>query len=282
MAIKQLSYGSHEDAELFNTDRPYRDGETRWAAKADWYIRFWGYLFAGISESDLPDAINVDGFLMFYDIDTDQFKVFDNNGDIKVLPFTPSGGIVEPAAVNSNITMSPDTCYIADSSGGNLQLTVPAAADNKGSLIYVKKTTEDNVVTLVTNTSETFDGDSLFWLHEKDEFVAIISDGTEWWVVGRYVREKVAVTITNADSPYVARMGEFILADPSGGAITINLPSVSGNYERTISVKLIDGTNDVTIEADGSELIDGSATLVLTTQYESVVLRSANGNWYIM
>ena len=70
------------------------------------------------------------------------------------------------------------------------------------------------------------------------------------------------------------------LCDCTSNAITINLPAgVSGTQ---YVIKKIDSTaNAVTIDANGSELIDGAATLAVSTQYDSITITSDGSNWFL-
>lgn len=87
-------------------------------------------------------------------------------------------------------------------------------------------------------------------------------------------------TIVFGDSPYAASDGETILADASGGAITINLPAATSGAE--IKVKKIDATaNLITVDGNGAEQIDGALTADLDVQYESFTLKSDGSNWFI-
>lgn len=88
------------------------------------------------------------------------------------------------------------------------------------------------------------------------------------------------------DSPYTVASGDhYIIADASGGAITINLPSASTSAGRKIVV--VDtgtsGSNNITIDAAGADVIDGAGTYVINRNYESVTLICAGGtSWYIV
>jgi len=70
------------------------------------------------------------------------------------------------------------------------------------------------------------------------------------------------------------------LCDCTSNAITLNLPvGVSGTQ---YVIKKTDATaNAVTVDANGSELIDGAATQTITTQYESITIVSDGSNWFI-
>jgi len=74
---------------------------------------------------------------------------------------------------------------------------------------------------------------------------------------------------------------ETILADASGGAITVTLPDPAAypNYE--VMIKKIDSsTNAVTVAPHGTETIDGASSLTLANQNDAVRLRSDGTNWF--
>lgn len=73
-----------------------------------------------------------------------------------------------------------------------------------------------------------------------------------------------------------------ILCNTSSGAINVNLPSASGLNGSIFNIKIIDATNTVTINGNGSETIDGSLTAVLTVLNDCVTIQSNGSNWYII
>jgi len=67
-------------------------------------------------------------------------------------------------------------------------------------------------------------------------------------------------------------------------AITITLDTDTVTAGRTIQIKDEDGnasTNNITIATEGAETIDGSATLTIDVNYNSVSLYSDGSNWFI-
>jgi hypothetical protein len=91
--------------------------------------------------------------------------------------------------------------------------------------------------------------------------------------------------ITNTNSPYtVVSTDNVIMCSTSGGAITINLPAASGQNERTIRIKDKGNaaTNNITIDANGSETIDGALTKVINTNYGSVTLYCDGTSWFLL
>jgi len=83
-------------------------------------------------------------------------------------------------------------------------------------------------------------------------------------------------TLTNTDAYGLT------LVDASSGAVTITLPSALTSSALEFRVKKIDSSaNNVIVDGDGSETIDGATTATITTQYESITLISNGTGWYI-
>lgn len=73
------------------------------------------------------------------------------------------------------------------------------------------------------------------------------------------------------------------LANATGGAFTINLPTAASASGLPFNIKKIDSSaNAVTIDPSGGELIDGAATLDLTVQWQSAQIQSNGTAWYLL
>jgi len=71
----------------------------------------------------------------------------------------------------------------------------------------------------------------------------------------------------------------------STGATSITLPSAQVVEGRTIVIKDASGnanTNNIIVNTEGSEIIDGSATLVINIDYGSATIYSDGNNWFII
>ncbi len=81
-------------------------------------------------------------------------------------------------------------------------------------------------------------------------------------------------TLTNNDL--------VLLADPSGGAITVNLPAVASVQPgRQYVVRTTGTTNAVTLDGNASETIDGSATKALASgAIHGVTIVSDGTAWF--
>jgi len=75
----------------------------------------------------------------------------------------------------------------------------------------------------------------------------------------------------------------LILANAAGGAITLNLPPAALVPGRIYVIKRINsGANTVTVDANGSETIDGALTHVLSPQWNAITIISDGTAWYII
>jgi len=73
-----------------------------------------------------------------------------------------------------------------------------------------------------------------------------------------------------------------IAVDPTTTAATVNLPAASTVTGQLFVVKHVNASaNTVTLDANGSETIDGNLTLVLTA-YNSATVQSTGSAWVIL
>ena len=99
------------------------------------------------------------------------------------------------------------------------------------------------------------------------------------------------VNITNADSPYTAKIGEWLITDTTGGPITVNMPALgtlATAKEKYAYIKFSDcasnwNVNAVTVTPAAGESLDGQAadeTSVLDVQDQNVTFqRESSSNW---
>ena len=68
----------------------------------------------------------------------------------------------------------------------------------------------------------------------------------------------------------------------NAAALTITLSAASGNSGEVLYIKNIHATGVATIDANGSETIDGALAKYITTQYESLTIVCDGSNWHII
>lgn len=86
-----------------------------------------------------------------------------------------------------------------------------------------------------------------------------------------------------SNSYSASRLDSVILVDATSQATTITVPTPSGHNGSSYFIKKTDSSaNLVTINGNGSGLIDGGNTADITLQYEAVRITAHNGNWWIL
>lgn len=74
-----------------------------------------------------------------------------------------------------------------------------------------------------------------------------------------------------------------VLCDATSGAITATLPAAAGNTGKRYFIKKTDSSaNAVTVDGNGAETIDDTATQVLASQYDSIEIVSDGTEWWII
>jgi len=91
------------------------------------------------------------------------------------------------------------------------------------------------------------------------------------------------VTVGPLTSNHTTSGEEVALVDTSSGAFTLTLASAdveNGNYVTVVDVAGAAETNNVTIETEGSETIDGVSSKSLSSDYGAVIYVSNGTNWF--
>lgn len=98
-----------------------------------------------------------------------------------------------------------------------------------------------------------------------------------------YVSGDIALGIVPVTASTVLGTGvAAVFGDATAGAITITLPPAFGNTGRQITIKKIDASaNYVTVDGNGAETIEGSASYDLTVQGEYLTVACDGSGWWI-
>lgn len=91
------------------------------------------------------------------------------------------------------------------------------------------------------------------------------------------------VNVTGAT--YTVKGGDRVVGVNRSGAVTVTLPTAQVRKGRVYTIKDESGaaaTNNITIDTEGSETIDGSATDVIASNYEVRTYYSDGTNWFII
>jgi hypothetical protein len=93
--------------------------------------------------------------------------------------------------------------------------------------------------------------------------------------------QKVAITTKSAD--YTATATDYVLlVDATSAAVTITLPAVATSAGLVYVIKKIDAANNVVIDGNAAETIDGAATVTLSAQWQSKMIACDGTAWFVI
>jgi hypothetical protein len=96
---------------------------------------------------------------------------------------------------------------------------------------------------------------------------------------------KVAHTTSSKVATFSVGATEFnyvYLVDTSAGDVTANLPAVADVFNGfTVYFKVTDATNDLIIDGNGSETIDGATTVTFSAEDQYIGLVTDGTEWYL-
>jgi hypothetical protein len=99
-----------------------------------------------------------------------------------------SGGgtwIANVLSKSSNFTAALQTAYLVTTGSSNITVTLPTAVGGSTQQLFVKKVDLGaGMVTINTVSSQTIDGYTVYDLINPYQYVTILSDGTNWQIIG--------------------------------------------------------------------------------------------------
>jgi len=110
---------------------------------------------------------------------------------------------------------------------------------------------------------------------------SMINDGSAVmsWVPGQMATSAKSADYTITD---IDKVRTILMTTGSSTDKTVTLPTAADNTNRIITIKKVDsGTNDCIVDGEGAETIDGSTTVNLTKQYNSITVQSNGTGWII-
>lgn len=110
-----------------------------------------------------------------------------------------------------------------------------------------------------------------------------IAESIEAWNLIRALNDRLPHQVVTKTATYTATEDDqTILADATGAAFTVTLPTPVGIKGKTYTVKRLNaGANAVTI-GTAAGLIDGAATQALAAQYAKLTMVSDGTNWQVI
>lgn len=89
-------------------------------------------------------------------------------------------------------------------------------------------------------------------------------------------------TISTSQTLVLTYTHTAFIVDTSAGSVTLTLPPAADSVGVVFDVKKVSSSHTVTLDADGSELIDSATTLSWSTQHQSYRLVSDGTQWWVI
>lgn len=98
----------------------------------------------------------------------------------------PADSVTNVSEYVSSQTLSGSNCLVlVDCSNGSIIITLPASSSHTQRIYTIKKIDSSlNHVTIDANSTEKIDGELTISLTLQYEYVTIVCDGTEWFIIG--------------------------------------------------------------------------------------------------
>jgi len=228
----------------------------------------------GIGITTPREVLDVNGILSIRTVNAgvsvDSVLIYED-GRVKSIAGNLLGATASTGLTNTTGTWTAD---LSTGVSGGQTLRGGTAANNqlivRGSIAASGSTVTNPDVTFVVGDGA---GTTTFQLR-KD--ASILHYGSMWTPI-----RTVTTTTTSTVTDYT------ILVDASGGAVTINLIAAASFFNTStggvLIIKKIDASaNTVTIDANGSETIDGATTQTLLTQWSSYTIQDNGTAWFVL
>lgn len=191
--------------------------------------------------------------------------------------------VVLQKTANYTVLSSDDNALVeCNASGGAFTLTLPTLpASPVGFRVYVAKTDASaNALTVQGLGGELIDGLSSLKMRKARQFIAFYWNGTGWTTTrGAGIAEAISKTV---DATLTEDEIDFIVATATLANTTLTLPAVANLRGRFMVVKKLTSPNQVILDANAAETIDGATTYTLSKANETVVLFCTGAAWLVV
>lgn len=216
-----------------------------------------------------------------------------NDNKWYVLGGAGSGGGLTPSIITGATTAVSGTQYFTNHST-SFEIALPSApniGDTFEIVDYANNWDTKPVTLNPANASHSINGAAAnenFILDVRGVWVRVTYVDTNNWRVIDPIDPALSVTGPNAvipvssDNYTLSNVDHSVTIAYTTGASnrTLTLPAAASNAGKAVEVKKVDsGVGTVIIDPNASETVDGASTFTLTSQWDSVRLRSDGSNW---
>jgi hypothetical protein len=276
--INNNNQGTNELTSLKFGSRTFNGGT------AEWYLNTVG-------------ENNFDGFFTIQQdkngTATERLRI-DTNGDVGIGTTNPTARLMVQSS--PNVSISSDTVgasVLADFVDGNAYLGFSRGFDGSetiSGLYSYNNTVSDTTPNLVMATRgdlvmATGGGSGMTSSLEalRIDSTGRVGVGTSTPTNKLHVSGSLGLNTTTITGNTVLDSTHNVVLVNNTGAVTIDLPSAVSSTDRSYILKKISSNNDeVTIDANGADLIDGAATLKFFVEGDMVRIISDGTNWHVI
>ncbi len=191
---------------------------------------------------------------------------------------------VEPQAGGVIALDLTSSVYLVSAYGGNVELQLPAAGAANGHAVTVKRTDASAHRLTVTEIGGPGPDGRTVALGNRYDFVTVVSNGANWWVVAGNNRPGNA-HFHDQPGLFEPDLNQSLyLVSAYGGAVTVRLPPPGALHAvgRTVTVKKSDVSgNPVTVTVQGGNGPD-NAPVTLGSTGSAVTAMSNGAGWHIL
>ena len=117
----------------------------------------------------------------------------------------------------------------------------------------------------------------------KNEIIALETDLEMRIGLPGSPKQLRGIVLDTSSATFTIGDEQFVNVDASSANSVGTLPPASTSLGRSLTVKKVDATaNTVTVDGNGSDLIDGAFTKVITVQYEAYTFVCDGSSWSIV
>lgn len=217
-----------------------------------------------------PPAVSASGHgRMYFDTTNERFMVSENGGAYTLIGGVPVGAGLQNFAV---VVGTPSGPYTGSTTVFDLPFSYITGSGNllvysSGLLMGVGGANDylETTTTRVTFNSARTSGEIVRFVYSPNGVA---------FQIGAIAAKTTTYTMVSTD--------HTILANATSGAFAVTLPAVASTTGYEFQIKKTDSSaNSVTV-TPASGTIDGAASFVLTSQYQSVSVTSDGTNWWII
>jgi hypothetical protein len=243
---------------------------------------------AMLTEAANPVILGNDGVANVYAYGNYKFSIY-SSADVLVRTLdnqyymVPAYNQEIVTEITTNTTLSALNQVIkADTSSGNITVTLPTAVGNNGVHITVIKTSASNTLTIDGNASETINGAATQDLGDLYEVMDVVSDNANWVIVNSNASSAVTLTgtqvLTNKTltTPVIASFYQDagktkLMTTPNTASDTLcAIAATQTLTNKTITAPVLSGT------VTGTYTIGGTATITVEAWTD---VSSFGANW---